>query len=202
MKQKLTSAPVLAYPDRHHTFVLDVDASDSSLGGCLSQLVGDEERPITYASFSLTPQQRRYCCTRREMLGVIRFTRHFRHYLLGKRFICRTDHNSLLWLAGFKDISGQLGRWLEELAQYDMVIQHRKGKDHVNADGLSRIPSTEDCRNYIHGVKPDQLPCYPCHYCENLKPIDTNRGFDGQNLYYCAPKQCRNSLIYYIFFIV
>ena len=34
----------------------------------------------------------------------------------------------------FKNIEGQLARWLEELAQYNMAIQHRPGKLHGNAD--------------------------------------------------------------------
>ena len=41
---------------------------------------------------------------------------------------------------GFKNIEGQLARWIMELAVYNMGIVHRPGKDHANADGLSRIP--------------------------------------------------------------
>ena len=40
---------------------------------------------------------------------------------------------------GFKNIEGQLARWIEELAVYNMKIVHRPGKDHVNADNPSRI---------------------------------------------------------------
>jgi hypothetical protein len=53
------------------------------------------------------------------------FTRQFRLHLLGRSFILRTDHNSLVWLMNSKNIEGQLARWLEELAQYNMIIQHR-----------------------------------------------------------------------------
>ena len=74
------------------------------------------------------------------MSRMVRLTRHFKHYLLGRRFTLRTDHNILLWLMAFKNIEGQLARWIEELAVYNMEIVHRPGKDHVNADGLSRIP--------------------------------------------------------------
>ena len=35
-----------------------------------------------------------------------------------------------------------MARWLERLAEYDFEIVHRAGKNHANADGLSRIPST------------------------------------------------------------
>lgn len=41
----------------------------------------------------------------------------------------------------FKYLSGILARWMEELSQYDMVVLHRKGVDHTNADALSRIPT-------------------------------------------------------------
>jgi hypothetical protein len=73
-------------------------------------------------------------------LGFTDYHRQFRHYLLGRHFTVRTDHNSLTWLMEFKEPQGQLARWLEELSQFDMEIQHRSGKKHTNADSLSRIP--------------------------------------------------------------
>ena len=165
LKGKLCTAPVLNYARPEHSFILDVDASNSAIGGCLSQIIDGKERAITYASFALTAAQRRYCTTRRELLSVLRFTRYFRHYLLGKKFVCRTDHNSLVWLLGFKNIEGQLSRWLEELAEYDFVLIHRPGKDHVNADVLSRLTEDKVCFNYTGEISPDQLKCHPCHYC-------------------------------------
>jgi hypothetical protein len=110
--------------------------------------------------------QRKYCATRNELLAVVKFCRHFRHYLLGRRFILRTNHNSLVWLTRFKHIEGQLARWLEELSQFDMEIVHRPGKKYVNADGLSRIPdSLSVCDCYNAGADVEQLPCKGCEYC-------------------------------------
>ena len=136
----------------------------------LSQVVNGKECVISYGSFSLTPAQRKYCTTRKELFAVVRFTLQFRHYLLGRQFVCRTDHNSLTWLINFKNIEGQLARWMEELAQFDMVVVHRAGKLHVNADALSRIPETEGyCPNYRAGVSLAAFPCYsrlnPCKFC-------------------------------------
>lgn len=71
---------------------------------------------------------------------MITFITQFRHYLLGQKFILCTDHNSLRWLFSFKDPQGQIARWLEVLSQYDFEIQLRKGKQHQNADALSRKP--------------------------------------------------------------
>ena len=73
-------------------------------------------------------------------MAVIVFTKHFRPYLLGKRFILWTDHGSLHWLCNFKDPEGQVAQWLEALQELDFEIVHRKGRSHNNADALSRIP--------------------------------------------------------------
>ena len=72
------------------------------------------------------------------------FTKHFHLYLLGRRFILRTD-GSLQWLFNFKDPEGQVVRWLEALQELDFEIVHRKGRSHNNADALSHIPCRQ-CR--------------------------------------------------------
>ena len=82
----------------------------------------------------------------------------------------RTDHNSLVWLLNFKQIEGQLARWIEELAQYTMLIQHRPGKKHVNADALSRIPDNlSSCDEYQDGVPLSDLPCGGCRFCKRAQ---------------------------------
>ena len=121
--QALICPPVLAIPSREGMFVLDTDASDLAVGAELSQVQENgEERPVAYGSLGLDKSQRRYCTTRKELLAVVLFTRMFRHYLLGRQFLVRTDHNSLTWLLNFKSPQGQLARWLEELSQYNMVV--------------------------------------------------------------------------------
>ena len=62
-----------------------------------------------------------------------------------------------------------LARWIEELSQYDMVIQHRPGRQHGNADPLSRIPDNHDyCNCYEAGVKLSSLPCKGCKFCTKV----------------------------------
>jgi len=169
LKLAMTQAPVLAYPNDTDPYVLDTDASDQAVGAALYQVQQGQERPISFASSSLTPAQRKYCTTRKELLAVVVFTRRFRHYLLGRHFTVRTDHGSLTWLCRFKNPCGQLGRWLEELAQYDMTIEHRAGSKHVNADSLSRIPpSTPVCNNFDPTAELASLPCGGCDYCTKL----------------------------------
>lgn len=59
--------------------------------------------------------------------------------MIGREFILRTDHGSLVWLHKFKEPDGQIARWLQQLASYTFQIQHRPGKRHGNADGLTRM---------------------------------------------------------------
>ena len=171
LKKLLLDSPTLGFPRDDRTFVLDTDASDVEVSGALYQVTSEEDLvPISFGSYNLKAAQRKYCATRKELLAVVTFTDAYRHYLLGKPFIVRTDHNSLTWLLRFKHIQGQLARWLEQLSQYDLRIVHRAGKDHVNADALSRIPDPlERCDNYEAGVSLTEIPCgrdgNVCKYC-------------------------------------
>ena len=157
LKEALTSAPVLAYPDPDKDYILDTDASQFGMGGVLSQLHDGHERVVAYASKTFNKAQRNYCTTRRELLAVITFVKHFRHYLYGTRFTIRTDHASLRWLTNFKDPEGILARWITTLETYNYVIEHRPGKDHSNADSLSRTISRtcprEDCNDCLEKLK-------------------------------------------------
>ena len=140
LKSKLVSAPILGYPDVNGgAFILDTDASSDAIGAVLSQIQDGNERVIAYGSRTLSTAERNYCVTRKEMLALVFFVKHFKHYLLGREFTLRTDHGSLVWLHKFKDPDGQIARWLQQLAAFTFKIQHRPGKRHGNADSLSRI---------------------------------------------------------------
>ena len=142
--QRLAQAPVLAHPDFTKEFILDTDASDFGLGAVLSQKGDDgQEHVIAYGSRLLSKAERQYCVTRKELLSVVTFTRQFRPYLLGRKFVLRTDHGSLTWIQNFREPEGQLARWLEQLQELHFEIIHRQGKRHTNADALSRLPCSQ-----------------------------------------------------------
>jgi hypothetical protein len=110
LKNRLVSSPILAHPDFWKKFILDTDASNEAIGAVLSQEIEGKERPIAFASRTLTKPERRYCVTRKELLAVVFYVKHFKHYLYGKQFIERTDHGSLRWLLNFRNPEGQLAR--------------------------------------------------------------------------------------------
>ena len=168
LKKAVTSAPVLAIPNLEDHFILDTDASDFAIGAELSQVQQGVERTISYASKSLPAPMRNYCTTRKELLAVLMFMQHYRHYLLGRHFTIRTDHASLVWIMRFRNSGGQLARWLSVLSEYSFDIQHRSGSKHSNADGLSRIPVQREYDCYTAGRSLESLPCKGCHFCTRL----------------------------------
>ncbi|CAB0006640.1 unnamed protein product, partial [Nesidiocoris tenuis] len=167
LKSALTSPPVLSHPVPDSTYVLDVDASHSAVGATLSQVHGGGEKVVAYYSKCLSKHERNYCVTRKELLSLVRALRHFDSYGLdnGEPVIVRTDHASLIWLRNFKNPDGQLARWLELLAPYNLKINHRPGKTHQNADGLSR------------------RPCLPqnCKYCSRQEERNTQESEEKLN---------------------
>ena len=138
LKDSLTSAPILGYPDPTLPYLLDTDASKWAVGAVLSQVQEGRERVIAYYSKTLSDSERNYCTTRKELLAVIKAIKHFRPYLYGRKFTLRTDHASLKWLCRRSQPSDQVARWLEALAEMDYEVEHRAGSKHGNADGLSR----------------------------------------------------------------
>ena len=140
LKSRLTTTPILASPMMKEPFILYTDASLTAMGAVLSQVQDGQERAICYASKAFSKAQTRYSATKRELLAVVNFTRHFKHYLLGQKFTIITDHRTLQWLHNFKDPDALTARWLEKLAAIDYEVVHRPGKSIGHADGLSRTP--------------------------------------------------------------
>ena len=96
VKQELTSLPIPAKYDMSLSVGLACDASEKGLGVCLFQVTEGKEHPVAYASKSLTKAQRNYSQIELETLSIIFGTRKLRHFLLGRKFVFRTDHRPLL----------------------------------------------------------------------------------------------------------
>ena len=140
LKQKLTEAPILAYPssDPDDEWILDTDCSDMAMGAVLSQVQGGTEKVISYGSKALSKSQRCYCATYKELAALVTFLKYYRHYIYGVKVRIRTDHNSLKWLMQWNNAEGLVGRWIMDIQHFNLTIEHRAGRTHQNADALSR----------------------------------------------------------------
>ena len=155
LKEKITTAPVLAYFDPTRPCTIYCDASGVGVGAMMAQkqlvrrqiegspkTYKEEEvdLPISFFSRHLTATQQRYPAHELEAYAIVAATKHFHHFLIGSRFLCVTDHKGLECLLNKKELPGRLYRWSIHLSQYQMDIKYRSGKENVVADCLSRAP--------------------------------------------------------------
>ena len=94
MKDRLTSAPVLALTNGKDGFVVYSDASRQDLGCVLMQ----NDRVIAYASRQLKKHEENYPKHDLELAAVVFALKIWRHYLYG--VLCRIfiDHKSLQYI--------------------------------------------------------------------------------------------------------
>lgn len=139
LKNALISPPILQYPDFTRQFIITVDASKHGTGAILSQMHGDDDLPISYASKSFTSGEANKPTIEQELIAIHFAIKHYRPYLYGTQFLVKSDHRPLIYLFGLKDPSSKLTRIRLDLEEYDFFVEHIKGKDNVGADALSRM---------------------------------------------------------------
>jgi transposase InsO family protein len=152
LKSILTSDDTLVHYDPDKVLVLSTDASDVGLGACLLHPVPDPDnigrevlRPIYFASRLLSAVESRYSAVDKEGLGIIYGVKKFEQFLLGRRFILRTDHKPLERIFGAnvalpKLAANRLARWAMTLANFDYEVQYHCAANNTTADMLSRFP--------------------------------------------------------------
>lgn len=148
-------------PDFNEKFILTTDASNTGIGAILSQInKSGQEVMISAFSKTLDKCQMNYSVTDKELLGIIKGISHFRHYLLGTKFLLRTDHKALTFMNSTTNTNGRLLRWGLILSEYSFDLQYIKGEENV-ADGLSRIKPSPTIANIsseeLHASDKDKI---------------------------------------------
>jgi hypothetical protein len=134
----MSTCPVLALPDFTWSFVLECDASGEGIGAVLMQ----GGHPIALESRKLRELERLYSIYDKEMLAIMHALTKFRQYLVGNRFVVKTNHNSLKYFLEQKDLSERQQKWVTKVQNFDFDIEYVKGKKNVTIDALSRRPAS------------------------------------------------------------
>nr|KYP37665.1 Transposon Ty3-I Gag-Pol polyprotein [Cajanus cajan] len=134
LKKALTEAPVLALLDFSKPFILETDASGIGIGAVLSQ----SQHPLAFFSKKLSPQMQKQSAYTREFHAITTAIAKFRHYLIGHKFVIRTDQKSLKCLMEQPIHTPEQQAWLHKFLGYDFTIEYKPGKENLVADALSR----------------------------------------------------------------
>ena len=107
------------------------------------------ERLIAFASRTLSSSERNYAQVEKEALSLIFGVKRFHNYLYGCKFTLVTDHKPLTTILGPKKCipplaTARLQRWAIILSAYTYQVGFRPTQAHANADGLSRLPFSDN----------------------------------------------------------
>jgi len=141
LKAAYVSKPVLLMPDRTKPYEIECDASLFATGAILLQQDTNRDwHPVAYHSKSMSPTERNYQVYNRELMAVIRSLREWQCYIYGSDYttIVWTDHHNLTYYTHPQKLTRRQVRWMVELMDYDIKLQHKAGSKMIVADALSR----------------------------------------------------------------
>ena len=95
---------------------------------------------MCFFSKKLAAHQKRYSTVEKEALGLIMAVRTFSVYFGSTRVTVFTDHSPLQFIHRMANHNQKLLRWSLELGQYNLNVVHRRGRDNLLPDLLSRPP--------------------------------------------------------------
>ncbi|KAK8646204.1 hypothetical protein V6N13_119998 [Hibiscus sabdariffa] len=134
LKATIISDPVLALPDVERPLEVETDTSEYAIGGVLMQ----DGHPVAFESRKLNGVETRYTTQEKELLAVVHCLRAWRHYLLGSRFIVRTDNTAISYFLTQPKLTARQVRWQEFLVEFDFGFEHKAGRENRVANALSR----------------------------------------------------------------
>jgi hypothetical protein len=135
LKDKISSAPILALPNLRQPFEIQTDASSYEMGAILVQ----HGEPICFHSETFNGVVINYPTYDKELSALVKSVKTWKHYLLGKETIIHTDHKPLQYLQSQTKIQQTSHfRWMGFLQKFYLVIRYKKGIYNKVVDMLSR----------------------------------------------------------------
>lgn len=150
VKERMQTDNVLCHYDPNLPLIVSSDASPYAVGAVLSHMLPDgTERPIQFASQTLSKTQQKYSQIDKEAYSIIFAVKKFYQYIYGRRFTLYTDHQPLVKIfAENKEIPALSATRMQHYALFLQAftydIKYKNTKLHANADALSRLPTKSE----------------------------------------------------------
>ena len=142
-------------------FLLQADVPNICLSAVLSQVRGDQEHPVAYASRQLLPWESHYPIVEKERLAIVWSSKYFHGYLCGQKSSSRLITNlcysciawpmpTLVWLDGPS---------LSNLTASQLFIWQRRGECDEITQTMSNVSVSEQKLHclYIYTAKTEWL---------------------------------------------
>ena len=126
-------------------FIIKANASEFVVGVVLMQ----NDQPVAYYSQVLGQRAHLKSAHEKELMSIVLVVTKWRSYLLGRRFIIRTDQKSLKFLLEQRVIGLDYQRWVYKLLGFDFEIQYKAGKLNQAANALSRRLDLVECASLV-----------------------------------------------------
>ncbi|GBG63445.1 hypothetical protein CBR_g38065 [Chara braunii] len=196
LKHALTHHEVLKLPDPDKPFVVTMNAIQYGIGPVLAQQEGKKLRLVEYMSKKMPSQKLAKSTYEKELYAIYKAFTHWRHYLLGRFFYVRTDHQTLKWMRTQPVLSDALKRWIEVIEQYDFEPQYIKGEYNKVADALSRRPDFSGALITEFGLADDVTHSMVEAYREDQFMSEIIRRFEAKDKITSAEFELVNGLLF------
>jgi RNase H-like domain found in reverse transcriptase/Integrase zinc binding domain/Integrase core domain len=141
LKGRFLQEPVLMMPDHSKPFQIESDTSKYASGAVLTQMdINGDRHLVAFLLKTFTDTERRYEIYDRELLGIVRALKEWRHYIQGSGHttLIHMDHWNLTYFQKAQKLSDRQARWSLFLSEFDIILQHLPGNKMILSDALSR----------------------------------------------------------------
>ena len=134
LKDAVTQASILCYPNPAKWYIVYTDASDNACGAQLSQEHNGMEFAIAFFSHTFTDTQRKWSTTKKEAYRVYHVVTKWNFYLQGAEIIVCNDHKPLARFLNGTNTNNKVNRREVELTTYNITFKWISGALNKAAD--------------------------------------------------------------------
>ena len=184
-------------PDR--SFSVACDASDFAVGSALFQKSFEErERVIAIEARQLNDAEKNHPFHEKELFSIKYALVKFRVHLLGsKPFVIYTDHASFRTATQSPNLFQIMASWISFVAEYNIEVKYKPGKQNASSDALSRRPDYELAHvTTLSSSVADRIRTayVKAENCKALLPSLESKAFQDSDIYLSARLRARHHL--------